>query len=728
MAWAPLDDIPANASAPFTDYAKWRLEVSDGGRHIWHYLCTDEEYERWPQNTVDKYWLGLPTNLPDLPPAEDALSAARNGFRFYRNLQSDDGHWAGEFGGPMFLLPGLVLGSYVAGMTFTREERLEMIRYLLNRANPDDGGWGIHTEGCSTVFGTALNYCSMRILGVDAEHPAMIKARGTLHKLGGATGIPSWGKFWLSVLNVHDWDGCNPIPPELWLLPEWLPVHPSKWWVHTRSVYIPMSYLYGVRFQAEENDLILSLRKELYVEDYDKIDWPAHRNSIAPVDLFAPHSALLKSCDAILGAYESCNLPPARNIALSRVYQLICFEDENTSYQSIAPVSKMLNLVCRFHKEGRDGEAFRMHDARRRDFMWMGEDGMRVCGTNGSQLWDTAFITQAVVEGGLAEDPEGENCESMMKALDWLEKCQIQNNPCHYENAYRHRTKGAWPFSTKEQGYTVSDCTAEGLKAILYLQEHLTYTSKLVPEQRLRDAVDTMLSMQNPGGGVASFELARGSALLEVINPAEVFGDIMIEYPYPECTTSVITALSIFRKYYPHYRGEDIEDATKRAISYLHSVQRPDGSWYGSWGICFTYATMFALESLALNGETFGSSERVQKACQFLTSKQMEDGGWGETYMSCVTGEYAQHQKSQVVQTAWAVLALIYAEYSNREPVEKGVRLVMSRQLPDGSWAQESIEGIFNKNCAISYPNFKFSFTIWMLGKAHHYLRSLKSS
>lgn len=43
----------------------------------------------------------------------------------------------------MFLLPGLVIGSYVSGMTFTREERLEMIRYLLNRANPEDGGWGM---------------------------------------------------------------------------------------------------------------------------------------------------------------------------------------------------------------------------------------------------------------------------------------------------------------------------------------------------------------------------------------------------------------------------------------------------------------------------------------------------------------------------------------------------------------------------------------------------------
>ena len=30
----------------------------------------------------------------------------------------------------MFHLPGLVIGSYVTGMTFLGEERLEMIRYL----------------------------------------------------------------------------------------------------------------------------------------------------------------------------------------------------------------------------------------------------------------------------------------------------------------------------------------------------------------------------------------------------------------------------------------------------------------------------------------------------------------------------------------------------------------------------------------------------------------------
>ena len=41
-----------------------------------------------------------------------------------------------------------------------------------------------HIEGHSTVLGTALNYVALRLLGVSAEHPVIVRARATLHKLG----------------------------------------------------------------------------------------------------------------------------------------------------------------------------------------------------------------------------------------------------------------------------------------------------------------------------------------------------------------------------------------------------------------------------------------------------------------------------------------------------------------------------------------------------------------
>ncbi|KAJ8509454.1 hypothetical protein ONZ45_g8374 [Pleurotus djamor] len=700
--------------------------IGPGGRHTWEYLQTDEERAKCPQTDIDRYWLGLPLVHSDklicVKPAKDPFDAARRGFEFLKHLQAPDGHWPGEYSGPMFLLPGMVIGSYASGQWFKEEECLEMVRYLLNRAHPEDGGWGIHVEGPSTALGTSLNYCALRLLGVDKDHPAAVKARATLHKLGGAAASPSWGKFWMSVLNVYEWEGNNPIPPELWLLPEWVPIHPWRWWIHTRAVYIPMSYLYRNKFKVPETPLILSLREELYTEPYRSIDWPAQCNNIAQIDLYSPHTPLLDLLNTLLSlTVDSCTPHAISKRALDRVYELICMEDENTSYQDIAPVSKMMQMVCRAHREGPDSEAVRLHAEARADFMWVRPDGMCVRGTNGSQLWDTGFAAQMAVETGLADLEE--NKEVVGKVLQWIVDSQMMEDPKYFKEAYRQSTKGAWGFSTKAQNYTLSDCTGEGLKATLYLQNKWKDSPKLMSDRRIFDAVDLMIGMQNGDGGFASYELIRGPKFLEALNPAEVFGDIMTEFNYPECTTSVITALSVFRKYYPDYRKNDISRVVKNAIKYLHHVQQLEGGWVGSWGICFTYATMFAMESLALVGETYGTSESVRRACKFLMDRQMDDGGWGESYKSCEQARYIQHEQSQVVQTSWAAMALMFAQCPKRKPIERAVKLVMSRQLPDGSWEQEAIEGIFNKTCAITYPNFKLIFTVWMLGLAHKYLQ-----
>lgn len=93
---------------------------------------------------------------------------------------------------------------------------------------------------------------------------------------------------------------------------------------------------------------------------------------------------------------------------------------------------------------------------------------------------------------------------------------------------------------------------------------------------------------------------------------------------------------------------------------------------------------------------------------------------------SCVNLEYDQHPTSQVVMTSWAILALIYGRYPDHTPIRRGCELIMSRQKRDGRWEQEDTEGIFNKNCAIDYPAFKFIFCIWALGKGDRYMRGEK--
>ena len=77
---------------------------------------------------------------------------------FYETLQQDDGHWPGDYGGPMFLMPGLIITLYVTGCLDTVlsiHHKHEMTRYLHNHQNKD-GGFGLHIEGPSTMFGTVL--------------------------------------------------------------------------------------------------------------------------------------------------------------------------------------------------------------------------------------------------------------------------------------------------------------------------------------------------------------------------------------------------------------------------------------------------------------------------------------------------------------------------------------------------------------------------------------------
>ena len=116
----------------------------------------------------------------------------------------------------MFLIPGLIISMYISQVAVPDEWKKEITSYLVSHANRVDGGWGVHTHHKSTVFGTALNYVVLRLLGMESDHPVAARARARLLELGGAIGVPHWGKFWLATLGIYEWEGINPIPPELW--------------------------------------------------------------------------------------------------------------------------------------------------------------------------------------------------------------------------------------------------------------------------------------------------------------------------------------------------------------------------------------------------------------------------------------------------------------------------------------------------------------------------------
>uniref|UniRef100_A0A8C7Y8Q0 Lanosterol synthase (2,3-oxidosqualene-lanosterol cyclase) n=1 Tax=Oryzias sinensis TaxID=183150 RepID=A0A8C7Y8Q0_9TELE len=421
---------------------------------------------------------------------------------------------------------------------------------------------------------------------------------------------------------------------------------------HCRQVYLPMSYCYAVRLKAQEDSLVLSLRQELYVQDYASVNWPAQRNNVAPCDLYTPHSTLLTVAYMVLNMYEAHHSAALRKMAVKELYEHIQADDRFTKCISIGPISKTINMLVRWYVDGASSAAFQEHVSRIPDYLWLGLDGMKMQGTNGSQLWDTCFAVQAFLE---------------VRSTHPL-RLTIPENPPEYQKYYRQMNK--------------------------------------------------LLSMKNSDGGFATYETKRGGRLLELLNPSEVFGDIMIDYTYVECTSAVMQALRHFQRAYPNHRAEEIRSTLHEGLEYCRRVQRPDGSWEGSWGVCFTYGIWFGLEAFACMGHAYnGVCEEVQKACQFLLDRQMSDGGWGEDFESCEQRCYVQSSAAQIHNTCWALLGLMAVRHPNRQAIERGVQLLVNKQLPNGDWPQENIAGVFNKSCAISYTSYRNVFPIWTLGR-----------
>uniref|UniRef100_A0A2N9G723 Squalene cyclase N-terminal domain-containing protein n=1 Tax=Fagus sylvatica TaxID=28930 RepID=A0A2N9G723_FAGSY len=159
---------------------------------------------------------------------EDAVKTTlKRAVGFLSSIQTHDGHWTGDIGGLLFTMPHFVIALYITGSlpsVFSSEHQKEIKRYIYNHQNTD-GGWGSHIEGRSTMFGSVLNYVTLRLLGEELEEIAVARGQNWILDHGGTTLIPSWGKFILAVLGAYEWSGCNPMPPEFWLLPSFSLFH-----------------------------------------------------------------------------------------------------------------------------------------------------------------------------------------------------------------------------------------------------------------------------------------------------------------------------------------------------------------------------------------------------------------------------------------------------------------------------------------------------------------------
>jgi len=629
--------------------------------------------------------------------------------------QSPDGSWRGDYGGPVFLLPTLVAATRIIDQPFDADIERDFVDYFKHNQN-HDGGWPLHTGGASYVYTTALCHVALRLLGLPADDPDLRRSRSWLLDHGGATHVPPWGKFILALLNLYDYDGVMPVPPELWLLPEALSAHPSRFWCHSRMVYLPMSYLYGIRAQASLSPLLCELRREIFCEPYEDIDWHATQTRCAPSDVYTPLSRTYRVLNQLLNGYEVVANKTLRSRANAFVLDQVRQEDENTNYVCIGPINKVLNMLC-WHFAEPGGSRLAAHLRQLPEYLWKGAHGTHMQGYNSSQLWDTSLAVQAVCATGRVDEYQ----VMVEKAHGYIEQNQVLEDVPKRQIYYRDASKGGWPFSDRKHGWPISDCTAEGLKCAIALQP---WVHEPIDGQRLLDAVDLILGWQNSDGGWPTYEKARTFSWMEALNPSVVFADVMVDCSYVECTSACIQALAS----YSHLQSASartarIEGAIERGRRFLLKRQRADGSWIGSWGICFTYGTWFAISGLRAAGLA-ADSDPIRRAAEFLIAHQLPDGGWGETIDGCKRRVYASCAKGQVVMTAWALLGLVQSELADSEAVGAGVRFLCSRQQSDGGWSDEAIAGVFNRTCAIHYDNYCRIFGLWALAAVEQRTRA----
>ena len=439
------------------------------------------------------------------------------------------------------------------------------------------------------------------------------------------------------MLGLYGWEGVNPIPPELFLLPE-CAAHPpaTAIYCHTRYIYLGIAYLYGRRFTAELGAARRRARRELYDAPYDEHRFrraPPRRRR-RPICTSAPTRPLrarLRRARRCTRSARSRGCGSARSTtALERIVYELRPRASSASRRSTAcsTASPLFDAQSRATPSSlpalrrRRGLALggrgRGRALRRRALHAVGHGvrPARAARRAGRRADGGAPIRRGYALAGGRADAGG-------AARPRARAPRADRSAAGASPTGMHR----WP---------VSDCTAEALAAILRgaRRPASSPSASASPTTRLLQAVRFILGRQNDDGGFGTYERRRGSVLLEALNPSEMYGNCMTERSYARVHRVAASARwrGSARRRSRRCSPTSSTRAIARGVKLLRARAARRRRVGGFWGVNFTYGIFHAVEGLLAAGaprRRSGARARGRAGC---ARKQKPDGGWGEHY------------------------------------------------------------------------------------------------
>jgi squalene-hopene/tetraprenyl-beta-curcumene cyclase len=586
--------------------------------------------------------------------------------------QHPEGFWCGELEADSMLEADYIFMH--ALLESGEPARLRGALAEIFRCQKEDGSWSLYPGGPGNVSLAVKCYFAAKLMGVGAEDPRLAKCRRWVLEHGGVVECNTFTKIYLCSLGQYDYDAVPAIPPEIVLFPSWFYFNIYEISSWSRGILVPLAIIYAKRpFRKIPPEQGID---ELFVGGRAGSDLRLkfNRNSI-----FSWRNFFLV-VDRAMHLAEATRIRPARKLALRRAEKWLLERLElSDGLGAIYPA--MLNAIVALRCLGYAEDHPQVVRARA-EFEKLGISGPAAPGASEagfrmqpavSPVWDTAQAIYALGEAGVERSDA-----RLVKGADWLLSKEVRHKG-DWAVKVANTGPGGWYFEFNNEFYPDTDDTAQVLMALQKVDNPRAGAQTLAAQR----AIDWEFAMQCREGGWGSFDKDCTKMIFENIPFAD--HNAMLDPPTADITGRMLEMLAT--------SGFTLADIrVKRAVDFVLSLQEPDGSWFGRWGVNYVYGTFLVLRGLEAIGIDRGDP-RIQRAAEWIRSVQNPDGGWGETCGTYDDPKTRGVGPSAPSQTAWGVLALLASGDCESDCVTKGVRWLLDRQQPDGGWDESTGDG-----------------------------------